>query len=336
MDEKERAAQELRLHLANVAPEVPAEQFTRYSNDINKRIFELLRNNDANVRLGGVIAVDELIGAETGEEAAVTRYANYLRSVVITPDLEVLRAAASALGKLTSMSSNLAADLVESEVKRCIEWLQSDRNEQRRQAAVIEIKSIAKYNGTLLYAYMGQIIDAMWAALRDPKFMIRNDAAEALSVCLEIIYHRDVNLRQRWYSKVWEEAQNGMKSATVESIHGSLLVYRELLRNAGMFMQPYYTEACETVLRYKDHKDVLIRRTVIGILPDLAKYSPKEYTKRYLVDSMAYLISLLKRDREKGLVFYSIGRIAVSVRSNMAFYLEPILENVREGLNSKG
>lgn len=319
-----------------MAPEIPAEQLTRYSNDINKRIFELLRNGDASIRLGGVLAVDELIGADTGEEAAVTRYANYLRSVVITPDLDVLRAASSALGKLTSMSSNLAADLVDSEVKRCIEWLQSERNEQRRQAAVLEIKSIAQHNATLLYGYVGQITDAIWAALRDPKVAIRNDAADALSVILEIIYHRDVNLRQNWYSKIWTEAQNGMRSVAVESIHGSLLVYRELLRNAGMFMQPYYTDACDTVLRYRDHKDILIRRSVISILPDLSKYNPKEYTKQYLVDSMAFLIGLLKRDKEKGLVFYSIGNIAVSVRSNMAFYLEPILENVREGLTSKG
>ena len=81
IDDKERAARELRIHLSNVAPEVPAEQLTRYSNDINKRIFELLRNGDAGIRLGGVLAVDELIGEPNESPAKEEK--------TVTPDVMV-------------------------------------------------------------------------------------------------------------------------------------------------------------------------------------------------------------------------------------------------------
>ncbi|ANB15188.1 phosphatidylinositol kinase-related protein kinase TOR2 [Sugiyamaella lignohabitans] len=195
---------------------------------------------------------------------------------------------------------------------------------------------MAENSPTLLYSYVGQIIESIWVALRDPRLAIRVDAADALSACLKIIFARDSVQRQQWYNKILEEAQSGFKTAITETIHGSLLVYRELLGHAGMFMQPRYIEVCDTVLRYKDHKDPLIRRTVIMILPDLAKYNPVEFTKRYLVDCTAHLIGQLKKEKDRGLVFLSIGNIAVSVRSNMTFYLEPILENVREGLMSKG
>lgn len=336
-DDKERAAEQLRDYLVAISPQMSADQFARHNNDINKRIFELLRSPDATARLGAVLAIDQLIDAETGEETAVkiTRFANYLRGVVVTSDIEVMRAAANAIGKLT-MSGNLATDLVDFEVKRCVEWLQSDRQETRRDAAVLEIKAIAERNPTLLYGYVGQIIDSIWVAIRDPKYSIRVDAASTLGACLRIIYERDSVLKRKWYSRILDELQSGFRSGLTDSIHGSLLVYRELLANAGMFMQSQYSDVCETVLKYKDHKDPLIRHTVVYILPDLAKYNPVEFTKRYLVDSMTHLVGQLKKEKDRAPVFLSIGKIAVSVRSNMSFYLEPILENVREGLSTKG
>ncbi|CAN6610146.1 serine/threonine-protein kinase Tor2p [Trichomonascus vanleenenianus] len=336
-EERIRAAKELRNHLVSVSPEMMSDQYTRHNNDINKRIFELLRSPDPNTRIGAILAIDQLIDADTGEEAAVkiTRFANYIRSVVLTSDIDVMRAACNAMGKLT-IFSGLAGDLVDFEVKRSLEWLQSDRQEVRRHAAVLNIKSIATYSPTLLYAYVGSVLDNIWIALRDPKVAIRVDAASCLKTCLDIIYQRDSHQRQQWFTKISNEAQHGFKLGTVEAIHGSLLVYRELLRSAGMFMQPKYTEVCEIVLKYKDYKDPLVRRTVVTILPCLSSYNPMEFTKRYLVDSMAHLIGQLKRERDRSLVFEAIGQIATSVRSNMAFYLEPILENVREGLSSRG
>lgn len=265
----------------------------------------------------------------------VTRFSNYLRSVIPTNDVEVLQAAVNTMAKLTQYDG-LALEIVEFEVTRAIEWLQSDRQESRRHSAILMITALAKSSPTLLYAYINQIMEVIWVGLRDPKVSIRDYSADALSACLKIMVDRDSSARQACYINIMEEAQAGFRIGTTDAIHGSLLAFKELLGNAGMFMQPRYSEVCELVLRYKDFKDVLVRRTVIAIIPDLAKYNPIDFTKKYLSDSMSHLILQFRKDREKASVFVSIGKISLSVRSNIVFYLDPILDNVKESLVSKG
>ena len=79
---------------------------------------------------------------------------------------------------------------MEFEVKRALEWLSSDRHESRRHAAVLVLRELAKNSPTLFYAYVPQVLELIWTALRDPKVTIRESAAECLSSCLEIISHR--------------------------------------------------------------------------------------------------------------------------------------------------
>ncbi len=59
-------------------------------------------------------------------------------------------------------------------------------------------------------------------------------------------------------------------------MHGSLLVLKELLEQGGMYMQSCYSEACDIVFRFKDHRDPTIRKTVVVLIPDLANYAPTE------------------------------------------------------------
>ncbi|KAK9433284.1 armadillo-type protein, partial [Lipomyces doorenjongii] len=337
-DIRNRSAEELRDHLLVVVRELPIDQFTRYNNDVNRRIFELIHSTDTYDKLGGITAIDKLIDFDGTEENAtkITRFANYLRIVIPSNDVDAMRVAAKALGRLAIPGGTLTVDFVEFEVKRALEWLQSDRQESRRQAAMLIISELAQNCPTILYAYVPQILDLIWVALRDPKVTVRNDAADALRACLKIIYQRDNQLRQQWYSKIYEEAQKGFRIGSADAIHGSLLVYRELFEQAGMFMQKYYDDVCETVLKYKDHRDNLVRRTVLVMMPNLASYNPNDFASKYMHKCMLHLLGQLKKDRERNQVFQSIGKIAGAVRSNMGPYLDAILTNVKEGLSQKG
>jgi hypothetical protein len=49
-----------------------------------------------------------------------------------------------------------------------------------------------------------------------------------------------------------------------------------VLRNTGDFMNKYFKEVCETILRYRDHKEKIIKRTVITLLPRLAAFASEE------------------------------------------------------------
>lgn len=173
---------------------------------------------------------------------------------MLTPPLIV----SGRLAKTTT--GTWATVFVEFEVKRGLEWLTGyylwigsliiasfpkihliypyallgERNELRRHAAVLIIRELAINVPTLVYAYVSDILDLIWAALRDFKVDIRLAAADALSQVLEIIYKRETTKRQEWYMRIKEEAQKGSKVNSVECIHGSLLTYRELLLYAGM------------------------------------------------------------------------------------------------------
>ena len=52
--------------------------------------------------------------------------------MMIISDQRLLREASKALGHLARAGGTLAADIVEFEVKRALEWLEGDRSEQRQ------------------------------------------------------------------------------------------------------------------------------------------------------------------------------------------------------------
>jgi hypothetical protein len=59
-----------------------------------------------------------------------------------------------------------------------------------------------------------------------------------------------------------------------------VLALGELLRNTGEFMNSRFKEVCDTILRYRDHKEKIIKRTVIILLPRLASFAPEEVCTR--------------------------------------------------------
>jgi FKBP12-rapamycin complex-associated protein len=330
------AAGELRDFVASHSRELPRDASTKFYNNVNKRIFELCHSTEIPERIGGITALDRLIDYD-GEEntTKVTRFANYLRLVLPSADTGVMILAAKAMGHLALLSGTLTGDFVDFEVKRALEYLQGDRVEMRRHAAVLAITELAKSTPTLIYAYIPQIIDLVWVALRDPKVNIRESAYETLSACLEILYAREANLRKAFYIKVLEEAQNSLNSIATEYIHGGLLAYRALLVNGGMFMHERYREICETTLKFKDHRDFVIRKTIIQMIATLAGYNPAEFVASYLHKFMGHLLSQLSKEKDRPIVFISIGQVAMAVGSSMGPYLESVLGNIREGLAPK-
>ncbi|KAI8925792.1 armadillo-type protein [Entophlyctis helioformis] len=334
-----RATADLRNHVAVTAREISGEAFAKFSSEVYKRIFELITSPDNNEKLGGVTAIDRLIDLESGEEntTKLTRFANYLRNVLPGPDPQITILTARALGRLANLVGALSSDFVESETKRSLEWLQGDRNEARRLAAVLVLKELISNAPTILYAFVAQIIDHIWSGLRDPKVTIREGAADALSECLGIVQLRDNSLRRQWYRKIYEEAQRGVKSSSLETVHGSLLALREILLRTSKFVDSArYAEICDIVMRFREHREGLVRRTVISIMPNLAQFDPNQFVVHHLASSMQYLLSQLKKEKERPVAFVAIGKISIAVSRNIASYLDLILASVKESLVIKG
>ena len=97
----------------------------------------------------------------------------------------------------------------------------------------------------------------------------------------------------------------------------------------------FYPNACEIVLRLKDHRDPKIRALVVQVIPSLAEYNPIVFTRDYLHKSMIYLQAQLKREKERNGAFIAIGAIAKAVGGAMAQYLDGIILYIRESLSTK-
>ena len=102
--------------------ETSGDAYTKFSNEINKRIFELIQSPESNDKIGGITAIDSLI--DVTDEEKITRFANYLRIVLPGTDPVITLLASKALGRLALPGSSLTSEFVEFEVKRALEWLQ--------------------------------------------------------------------------------------------------------------------------------------------------------------------------------------------------------------------
>lgn len=285
------------------------------------------------------MAIDRLIDCDAiGAADKASKYSNFLRAGLLSTEYGVLDKTARALGKLARPGGAYTAELVEAEMSGAFEWLQSDKQD-RKLAAVLVIREMAKYSPTLVYGFIPQIFDLIWNGLRDSRDIIRKIAAEAVSACFEVMVARDTQFQTHWFKKIYDTALKVLNTQTssIDEQHGALLVLNELLVRGSMFMQEEnrYPHACEIVLRLKDHRDPRIRTLVVKIVPTLADYDPLSFTKNYLHKFMIYLQAQLKREKERNGAFIAIGAIAKAVGSSISQYLDGIVLYIRESLSTK-
>ena len=311
----------------------------KFSNEVNKRIFELIRSVDTSEKLGGILAIDALIDLDSGEEntTKVTRFANYLRMLLPGTEPQISVLAAKSLGHLATLSSTVTSEFVDFEMKRALEWLQAsgDRNEARRHSAVLVLAELTKNAPTLIFVFVPQILDLIWLPLRDSKVSVREGAAEALRACLNLAHVRETNSRRQWSRKIFDEIQSGLKTNNSDDIHGSLLALRELFNTSKKFVEGRYSEIGEIVFKYKESKDSLIRNSVMQVIPDLARYDPGAFVSTYFDNAMQYLLGQLKKDKERQTAFISIGKVALAVGSSISPYLSAILTSIKENMSTK-
>ncbi|KAI9816376.1 MAG: phosphatidylinositol kinase- protein kinase tor1 [Phylliscum demangeonii] len=333
---RQKAAYDLRAYLVTAARELPQERFQDCYGAVIVRISNFVQSSDSNERIGGILALDRLIDFDDVDLVQkITRFSSNLRNVMRGNDNAAMILAARALGRLAVPGGSLTAELVDSEVTSALEWLQSDRQESRRFAAVLTLREFARNAPTLVVSYVTQIFELIWVALRDPKVLIRETAAETISICFEILSPRDPQVRHKWLTWMFEEAFKGLRSNAVEVIHGSLLTLKELLEKGGMFMLDFYSQACDVALRLKDHREPLIRRQIILLIPVLAEYAPTQFAEGYLERFMQHLLAHAKREKDKNPIIVAIGKIASAVHSSITPYLDDVLVLLREGLTQK-
>ena len=317
------------------ARDLSGEAFTRFMDSLFERIATLVDSPSAADNLGAVHAIQELIDAQLGDNTAkVARFAAFLRQVFEKKaDVDTVLAASVALGRVAQVGGPLAADVVDYEVKQALQWLQGDRVEARRFAAVLILKEMAEHAPTVFNVHVPVFIGAIWAGLRDPKLAVRERAVEALRACLGVIEKRETRWRVTWYYRLFEETEKGLaRSASVESIHGSLLAIGEMLRNTGEFMMARYKEVAAIVLKYRDHRERLIRRSVTSLLPRIAHFLRDRFVASYLAPCMEHLLSVMRSPADRDAGFAALSEMAGAVGPSLQPYLPAVTAQLKDAL----
>ncbi|XP_037075376.1 serine/threonine-protein kinase mTOR-like [Pollicipes pollicipes] len=238
-DEKSKTVHELYHYVSTELLEVPPGELQAFMDEFNHQIFNLASSADSNDKKGAILATVSLISVDVGNSTTrISRSANLLRNLLPCADIGVIELTAKAVARLAMSSGLNSAEYVEFEVKRALEWLGGERNENRRQSAVILIRELAASVPTYFFQQVGPFFDIIFCAVRDPKASIREGAVSAIRAALQVTAQREVKETQKpqWYQQCFGELEHGFVDENLrgltrdDRVHGSLLVLNELLR----------------------------------------------------------------------------------------------------------
>ncbi|XP_043460744.1 serine/threonine-protein kinase mTOR isoform X2 [Leptopilina heterotoma] len=254
---RNETARKLSVYVKTELREASQEEFTAFMDEFNHHIFEMVSGSDMNEKKGGILAIICLIDADVGSiNTRTIRFANYLRHLLPSSDVGVMELAAKTVGKLALVSGTYTAAYVEFEVKRAFEWLGGDRNEGKRQAAVLVLKELAVSMPTYFFQQVTPFFEVIFNAVRDPKAVIREGAVEALRAALVVTAQRETAKqmhKSQWYKQCYDEICSGFEDVSFrersfnrdDRIHGSLLVLNELLRCSNIQWERDYEDLME-------------------------------------------------------------------------------------------
>lgn len=342
--------------LVSLEHELSIEEFQAVSNDINNKILELVHTKKTSTRVGAVLSIDTLISFYAYTERLpneTSRLAGYLRGLIPSNDVEVMRLAAKTLGKLAVPGGTYTSDFVEFEIKSCLEWLtasteknsfSSSKPDHAKHAALLIITALAENCPYLLYQYLNSILDNIWRALRDPHLVIRIDASITLAKCLSTLRNRDPQLTSQWVQRLATSCEYGFQVNTLECIHASLLVYKEILFLKDPFLNQVFDQMCLNCIAYENHKAKMIREKIYQIVPLLASFNPQLFAGKYLHQIMDKYLEILTNAPAKKIphlkddkpqILISIGDIAYEVGPDIAPYVKQILDYIEHDLQTK-
>ncbi|KAJ2934856.1 hypothetical protein H1R20_g2275, partial [Candolleomyces eurysporus] len=344
-DARAQAADELKRYVQISIAEMSSDAAAKlWDDNINRRLFELTHSQSTSDAFGGLLAIEKLLEVDQEEtiesKRTLFRFYNYVKHLLPNHDMNLMMAASKTLGKIAEIGGAAFGErFMDFEVPAAIELMQLDnKQEPPRYAGVLILKELARNSPAYFHSHIEIVFDSILLPLRDPRLIVREGAAELLANCLEIITNRERQTQNPYLFKILQDAQAGLKHSQPEYIHGSLLTYRELLIHAGMFMHDNFPDTAEMILRFKTHRDPLVRKTVISMIPALAAYDTQTFTEHFLHKGMAHLLQQLEKPTatERSLAFIAIGHTAMAVGSDMKPFLDPIMDNIKIGLQNRG
>ncbi|XP_024032332.1 serine/threonine-protein kinase TOR-like, partial [Morus notabilis] len=100
--------------------------------------------------------------------------------------------------------------------------------------------------------------------------------------------------------------------------------------NTGEFMMSRYREVAEIVLRYLEHRDPLVRRSITSLLPRIAHFLRDRFVTNYLTICMNHILAVLRIPTERASGFIALGEMAGALDGELVNYLPTIIPPLRD------
>ncbi|KAJ2431895.1 phosphatidylinositol kinase- protein kinase tor1, partial [Coemansia sp. RSA 2531] len=307
--------------------------------ELNSRLAKNVGSSDVHDRLESTAILSALVDVDTLDETQRTRIPIQLKKLLGQSNQTVSAEAVSVYRKLVDKKWTTFMSSVETDLIRSLEWLTNERDEVLRMTALQIIEALCTGASTTLFPLLPKILTQLSLHLRDHKYELRIAAARALGACLGMMPSHDTATRSVWLGYLYEEQQRGQGLGSVEGYHAALLTCQELIHYGGMYMQENFTSTSDLALKLKDHRDPIIHKAAISLLPVLARYSPQDFTKlnangeTLMARSCNYLIGLSKTsERDRATAFLALGQIAQSCSAEFKPFLESITRAIKDVL----
>ena len=330
---REQAADEIRAHIEAAARELSLEKFALFESSLYHAIFSLVHSDIINEKVGGVLAISELIDCTSAAiEQKVIKFANTLGNTLKTAkDYNLIQMIASCLGSMARHTTAVShADYVERELDRSLEWLRGG-NSHRILAACALLKQFAANAPTIFSVRSKDFFDLIWRPLCERRIELRYAAAGALSASLRMLRSRTYHLM--WYCSVYDHMLTRLNDPTMESVHGSLLVVTELLRNTGAFMLPRFREVCKTIMKLSTHESLTVRAAIVNLLPELAFTCPDIFARYHLEEAAEILTHAVSQPILLPCALLGIGKLCRAIGKVIVYRCPELMEIVKNVLN---
>ncbi|KAL9656580.1 hypothetical protein ABK040_012162 [Willaertia magna] len=335
-EQRNLGKEQFRVQTEKASREYSKENFTKFIEDTFLKIQEFLDSKDN--KIAAITLIDLLIDVKYDEQRKIQKLSKYLSTLADRiNDFQLIVMVSKSFGKLARVSSDssktLTAQWVEIEIYRALEWLEdesSKKDDKRYAAAVLLLKELAENSQTLFYEHVQKFIKIIWNGLTDSQVLVRLSSVQALHAVLGLISERQTNFRNMYYEEIYAQTKNNFRGNKSELVHGALLAIGELLLFAGNVLRDEFDMICNTVLGFQQHKDKLVRKSVIELVPKLAKFFGERFNEKYLHRSISLILESLKSNFERATCFLSLGELTLRVGQPIKKYVDDIFDVINE------
>ncbi|CAE6426128.1 unnamed protein product [Rhizoctonia solani] len=285
---------------------------------------------------GALVAIDNLIQIQLAEVGEMVS-ANLYRFYTLVKNLLPRQQAATSLGMIIRHAGVTFGDaLIDFEVEAALNML--NQNERNRQFALMVLSELAKNSQGNFYKHVELVLHQIWVPLRDPRLEVKHAAAALVAVCLDILFTRDPTVRYPVAERLLAVTLDSLRANTnPATLIAGIFVYKELLKRGGMLLQDSYQEASGNILALRQHRDGMVRRSCIAILPDLAAYDSDSFTSQHMRGVITHLLAVTIKPTtpdERGLAFKIIGALAKALQTGIMSMMDKIVERIHEALTT--